>query len=97
MHKIYENAYRTIVLVPEFHVALHSSVSSLVKLVESQWFKRVWTLAESYKSRSLLFVGSDAYMYSDIFDMKHEKYGSQQGDFEGLLSTICTKSAFIIR
>ncbi|KAI9251525.1 hypothetical protein BDA99DRAFT_575229, partial [Phascolomyces articulosus] len=47
MHQIYENAYCTVALVPDY--------SYVIELNEStqQYFKRLWTLEEAIKSRRL--------------------------------------------
>ncbi|KAI8142991.1 heterokaryon incompatibility protein-domain-containing protein [Fennellomyces sp. T-0311] len=63
MHKIYENARCTLVLIPELKVA--TSTANINAIPESNWSKRMWTLEEAYVSKSMLFVGQNAHLWSD--------------------------------
>ncbi|KAI9245232.1 hypothetical protein BDA99DRAFT_593923 [Phascolomyces articulosus] len=54
MHHIYENAYCTVALVPDF------SLEKYLNAGEQQYFKRLWTLEESIKSERLVFVGGNS-------------------------------------
>ncbi|KAG2221898.1 hypothetical protein INT45_012542 [Circinella minor] len=78
MHRIYNNAYCTIALVPEFVLKVqeakkhhHRHVDILMydnaerKIhEESQWFKRLWTLEETVKSQELLFIGQNVHVWA---------------------------------
>ncbi|KAI9271670.1 hypothetical protein BDA99DRAFT_556892 [Phascolomyces articulosus] len=60
MHHLYENAYCTVALVPDFcqpDFALDES--------KHLYFKRLWTLEEAIKSERLLFVGRNTHQYGD--------------------------------
>ncbi|KAI9272745.1 hypothetical protein BDA99DRAFT_533583 [Phascolomyces articulosus] len=61
MHRLYENAYCTVALVPDFsrERTLHTS--------EQQYIKRLWTLEEAIMSKKLLYVGRNRYEYGDGF------------------------------
>ncbi|KAI9275678.1 hypothetical protein BDA99DRAFT_496199, partial [Phascolomyces articulosus] len=51
MHHIYENAYCTVVPVPEYNDDVFLDPEG------QEYFKRLWTLEEVIKSKRLLFVG----------------------------------------
>ncbi|KAI9251464.1 hypothetical protein BDA99DRAFT_541452 [Phascolomyces articulosus] len=57
MYHIYENAYCTVALVPDY------SKSRCLNESEQQYFKRLWTLEEAIKSKRLLFVGRDKHQW----------------------------------
>ncbi|KAI9276761.1 hypothetical protein BDA99DRAFT_554716 [Phascolomyces articulosus] len=70
MHHIYENAYCTIALTPEFsglNVATPSSE-------DYQYFKRLWTLEEAIKSKKLLFVGKDVHKWGEDISRSDRLY-----------------------
>ncbi|KAI7847274.1 heterokaryon incompatibility protein-domain-containing protein [Circinella umbellata] len=80
MHRIYNNAYCTVALVPEFNLKVqddtkkHNNNSHVDILMyddaerkiheESQWFKRLWTLEETVKSQELLFIGQNVHVWA---------------------------------
>ncbi|KAI9271537.1 hypothetical protein BDA99DRAFT_594509 [Phascolomyces articulosus] len=59
MHRIYENAYCTVALVPEY------SFEERLRANKQQYFKRLWTLEEVVKSKRLIFVGRDEHRWGD--------------------------------
>ncbi|KAI9243357.1 hypothetical protein BDA99DRAFT_577522, partial [Phascolomyces articulosus] len=52
MHHIYENAYCTVALVPDYSRSNFAIIPST-----KEYFKRLWTLEEAIKSKRILFVG----------------------------------------
>ncbi|KAI8147615.1 hypothetical protein BJV82DRAFT_353368 [Fennellomyces sp. T-0311] len=72
MHLIYKNARCTLALIPELeftgdkdrrgHYAANTNI-----IPNSQWSKRMWTLEETYMSKSILFVGCNVYLWSDHY------------------------------
>ncbi|KAI9271701.1 hypothetical protein BDA99DRAFT_569506 [Phascolomyces articulosus] len=63
MHHIYENAYCTVALVPEYSTKESLSAS------KQQYFKRLWTLEEVTKSKRLLFVGRNSHQFPAKFSI----------------------------
>ncbi|KAG2219338.1 hypothetical protein INT45_006871 [Circinella minor] len=72
MHKIYGNAYCTLALVPElgtgpykfshtFHIWQLEGYKE--RFLESQWMKRMWTLAEALMSSKILVVGHNIHSW----------------------------------
>ncbi|KAI9268228.1 hypothetical protein BDA99DRAFT_359463 [Phascolomyces articulosus] len=56
MHHIYENAYCTVALVPEYDDELYG---------DEEYFKRLWTLEEALKSKRLLFIGRNIHEWGE--------------------------------
>ena len=93
MHKIYEKAWRAIVLIPEFYCAQVGDFlpvnHNFKRIMNSEWCKRVWTLVEGFQSNKLVFVGRNIHLYSEM----HAK--SPASDFlsySNSLSIICKNS-----
>ncbi|KAI9271653.1 hypothetical protein BDA99DRAFT_556877 [Phascolomyces articulosus] len=61
MHHIYEHAYCTVALVPDYP-RNHS-----LRANEQQYFNRLWTLEEAIKSKRLIFVGKNMCSYGSEF------------------------------
>ncbi|KAI9253449.1 hypothetical protein BDA99DRAFT_563032 [Phascolomyces articulosus] len=78
MHQIYENAYCTVALVPDY------DEHSYFLMTAKEYFKRLWALEEALKSKRLLIVGryihsweEDIFQISDIYQLV--KSSSQLG------------------
>ena len=71
LHRIYQHAKYTLVLIPELGYDQDKEDDGPVKVVDlgiianSKWSKRVWTLEESYMSKQMLFVGRNVHLWSD--------------------------------
>ncbi|KAI9488626.1 hypothetical protein BDB00DRAFT_942147 [Zychaea mexicana] len=75
MHRIYSNAYCTVVLIPELHTKsakeIHEMglndnlyIADLEEFYTSEWVKRLWTFEEALLSPKMLFVGRNMHMWS---------------------------------
>ncbi|KAI9495630.1 heterokaryon incompatibility protein-domain-containing protein [Zychaea mexicana] len=70
MHRIYSNAYCTLILMPELQMSAlyykkkwREHLVDFEKILGSQWMKRMWTLEEALLSPKLLFVGRDVHAW----------------------------------
>lgn len=75
MHNIYRNAKYTIVLIPElinnnsfFNKLLNiKNIESKISIIKkSIWYTRIWTLEETFLSKSLIFIGEDMILLSKL-------------------------------
>ncbi|KAI7853081.1 hypothetical protein BDC45DRAFT_570601 [Circinella umbellata] len=72
MHRVYGNAYCTIVHVPELETEMWSHNMGTYRAIRtiglsySDWMQRMWTLEEAMISKQLLFVGKDTYMLGPV-------------------------------
>ncbi|KAI9484512.1 hypothetical protein BDB00DRAFT_878767 [Zychaea mexicana] len=97
MHKIYKNAYCTLVLLPEFQVQpcipWHGGskhVSNMNTILDFEWCKRAWTLEEAYMASRLVFVGRNVHMWSPTKDERAMQLPTPSDKF---LYNICTTQA----
>ncbi|KAI8142990.1 hypothetical protein BJV82DRAFT_669121 [Fennellomyces sp. T-0311] len=74
MHRIYNKARCTLVLVPELQAA--DGIANIEMLHHCQWSQRSWTLEEAYVSKGILFVGQNTHLWLDsLTTFNNEDYG----------------------
>ncbi|KAI9278324.1 hypothetical protein BDA99DRAFT_600041 [Phascolomyces articulosus] len=70
MHQVYKHAHCTVSLVPEFQttteeVAQIGLLETTVRMKQSEWFKRLWTLMEAIHSNRMVIIGKNVHLWSD--------------------------------
>ncbi|KAI8150343.1 heterokaryon incompatibility protein-domain-containing protein [Fennellomyces sp. T-0311] len=92
MHRIYSNARYTVVIVPEMEIADDMDCSRYIRpgvtiarakvmteVIESQWWKRSWTLLEMVMSKRMLLVGSNTHVWQEKLNSQSAFLGDEFG------------------
>ncbi|KAI8148739.1 hypothetical protein BJV82DRAFT_589434 [Fennellomyces sp. T-0311] len=80
MHLIYKSACCALALIPELKITgrdeeFNIDIGNPYVVQEGQWSTRIWTLEEAYMSKQVLFVGTNAYFWSNWINLN--------GNFKG--------------
>lgn len=98
MHKIYFNAKYTIVLIPELIddrpfwkkiLDIQDIESKIFIIRNSRWYTRIWTLEETFLSKTLIFIGDDIILLSKL----NENYSNKK-EYKKIVDLIYSSEDF---
>lgn len=98
MHKIYFKARYTIVLIPELvdnrsfwkKILNAQNIESKLSIIKNSiWYTRIWTLEETFLSKTLIFIGDDIISLSKL----NENY-SDKNEYKRIIDLIYSSEDF---